>query len=186
MLLLIAGLILFLIPHLLKEMGVRQYVIDCFPSTGAYKGVFSLTVLAGLVLIVWGKSSSPFIMLWQPIFELHFISHILMIPASILLVAGNLPMSYTRKYLRNPMLLSVTFWGFSHLWSNGDMASALLFGGFSLWAGSKFIFSGLKPSSSDESASLLWDLIALLAGSALYVLISFYHGQLFGVGLNFV
>lgn len=185
-LILISGLILFLAPHLLRELRLRQAIIDSLPSEGAYKGLYSLTALAGLGLIIWGKSSSPFIMIWQPLYELRFISHVLMIPALSLVLAGNMPMSYMRKYLRNPMLLGVLFWSLSHLWSNGDLASILLFGSFALWSALKFTLLGLAAGTATKSASGFWDIIAVVGGLLLYVLISLYHGQLFGVGLNLV
>jgi len=192
---LIIGLLLFLLPHTLSELGQRDRLMASLPSIGAYKGLYTLVVLTGLALIIFGKSQSPFVMMWQPIYELRFLSMVLMIPAVILVLAGNLPPNYLRKYLRNPMLLGVTLWGIAHLWANGDLASILLFGSFTLWAGGKFIvksFSGarstatsLNSSDSAQAASLIWDGIAIAAGLAVYVLISIYHGQLFGVGLSF-
>ena len=185
-LILIIGLLLFFIPHLQRELGLRQRVMESIPSVGAYKGLYSLITLGGLVLIVWGKSVSPFTMVWQPVYELRFISHVLMLPALVLFIAGNVPDSYLRKHLRNPMLLAVVFWGLAHLWSNGDLASMLLFGGFTLWGLIKFISLGYANDTGTKKASLLWDIIALVGGLSMYVLISIYHGQLFGVGLSLV
>jgi len=183
MLLLIVGLFLFFLPHLVRELGLRPALISALPSEGAYKGLYSLLTLTGLVLIVWGKSQSTFTMIWQPIFELRYFSHVLMIPALVLVAAGNMPMSYMRRHLRNPMLLGIVFWALSHLWSNGDLASMLLFGSFALWAGFKFISLGLSANSNSKSPSFLWDILALVGGLILHTVISIYHGQLFGVGL---
>lgn len=184
MIILISGLVLFFAPHLLRELGLRQSVINALPSEGAYKGIYSVVSLTGLVLIIWGKSSSPFTMIWQPMYELRFISHMMMIPALILLAAGNMPMSFIRKFLRNPMLLGVLFWSLSHLWSNGDLASILLFGSFALWSAIKFTMLGLASDTASKPASVFWDTIALVGGLTMYALISIYHGHLFGVGLN--
>ena len=186
MIILISGLFLFFAPHLLRELGLRQTLVAALPSEGAYKGLYSLLALTGLGLIIWGKSSSPFVMIWEPIYQLRFISHVLMIPALILLAAGNIPMSYMRKTLLNPMLLGVLFWSLAHLWSNGDIASILLFGSFALWSGLKFTLLGLAGDQAVKPASIQWDIIALVGGLIMYVLISIYHGQLFGVGLNLV
>ena len=102
---------------------------------GAYMGLTSLVSLAGLGLIIWGKSISPFQMVWQPIYEWRsLLALMLMIPALICVVAGNVPLSYLRKLLRNPMLLGILLWSLSHLWANGDLASILLFGSFALWS----------------------------------------------------
>ena len=83
------------------------------------------------------------------------------------------------------MLLGVVIWGVAHLWANGDLASILLFGSFTLWAGLKF--ATLRAETTSTSApelSWLWrDLIAVVAGSILYFIIYVSHGPLFGVGL---
>lgn len=180
------GLVLFTGPHMLRELGLRDVLVNALPSIGAYKGLYSIVALAGLVLIVYGKSQSPFIMIWQPVYEWRYISHVLMIPAIILVLAGNLPMSHIRKQLRNPMLAGVVIWGVAHLWSNGDLASIVLFGTFATWAGCKFIVRGLTVPAPGGHTSVVWDGVAVVAGLVLYALISIYHGQLFGVGLSFV
>jgi uncharacterized membrane protein len=189
------GLILFFVPHLSQDLGIRQRIINALPSQAAYMGLYSLVSLSGIALIVWGKSIAEFTMVWQPIFELRMVSHVLMIPAAVLVVAGNLPMSNLRKYLRNPMLLGVTFWGLAHLWSNGDLASIILFLSFTLWAGFKFLRLGEQAKAGDQGTTqqvkniwelLKWDTISLICGLSFYVVISLFHGQLFGVGLDFV
>lgn len=185
---LILGLLLFIGLHLTREFGLRTGLVNRCGSESSYKAVYSLLALLGLGLIIWGKASAPFVMLWQPKFELRFISHVLMIPAFILLIAGNIPMSFVRQNFRNPMLAGVTFWGLAHLWSNGDLASVLLFGAMAAWASFKFVSLGLKHSTKvdQNNPHLFWDIIAVVAGLITYTLISQYHGQLFGVGLEYV
>jgi uncharacterized membrane protein len=185
---LILGLILFISLHLTRELGLRSGLVDRCGSENTYKSAYSILALLGLSLIIWGMASAPFILLWQTKFELRYISHILMIPAFILIIAGNTPMSHLRTHVRNPMLAGVTFWGIAHLWSNGDLASVLLFGAMAAWAGFKFVSLGLKHSAQENqhSPQLFWDIIAVAAGLIAYTLTSQYHGQLFGVGLEYV
>lgn len=183
--LLITGLFLFFLPHLFREFGLRQKLIDGLPSENAYKGLYSLLAILGLVLIVLGKGQSEFIMIWEPRFELRNISLMLMIPVFILVMAGNMPMSWLRKTLRNPMMLGTVLWGIAHLWSNGDLASILLFGGFTLWAGFKYVSMNLRNEPVTTAPSVVWDVAAVVAGLFLYGLIAVYHGELFGVGLSF-
>lgn len=182
---LVIGLILFFVPHLLRELGLRDRLIGSFSSLSAYMGVYTALTLAGLALIIYGKSQSEFIMVWEPRFELRSISHLLMIPVFILVVAGNTPLSNLRKVLRNPMMLGTCLWGLAHLWSNGDLASILLFGGFTLWSGIKFVSLGIHQGPNTNTPSFLWDGIAVVIGLVLYGVIAVFHGQLFGVGLNF-
>jgi uncharacterized membrane protein len=185
MLILLLGLVLFFAPHLLREMGLRQTVKNALPSEAFYMGLYSLVALAGLGLIIWGKSMAPFQMVWEPIFEKRSISLMLMIPALVLVVAGNMPMSYLRKHLRNPMLIGMLLWGLSHLWSNGDLASILLFGSFTIWSAIKIISLHTLADKKTKSPSIIWDIISLLGGLTLYILIAIYHGQLFGIGISF-
>lgn len=181
---LVLGLILFMLPHFLRELGIRQRLREALPSEAAYMGLYSLVALVGLGLIIWGKSIAPFQMVWQPVFEWRSLSLMLMIPALVCVVAGNVPLSHLRRLLRNPMLVGVLLWSLSHLWSNGDLASMLLFGSFALWSGIKII--SLRHVADVESAApaYLWDIVSLLAGLVLYVVIGLYHGQLFGVGIS--
>lgn len=181
---LVIGLILFMVPHFLRELGLRQALRDALPSEGAYMGLYSLVTLIGLGLIIWGKSIAPFQMVWQPIYELRSLSLMLMIPALICVVAGNVPLSYLRRLLRNPMLVGVLLWSISHLWSNGDLASMLLFGSFAVWSGIKIFSLRQVADVTSKSPSFVWDIIALLAGLGLYVVVGVYHGQLFGVGIS--
>ena len=185
MILLITGLLLFLGPHLLREFGLRDRLLAAAPSQGVYRACYSLLALAGIVLIAFGKGKAGFYMMWEPMFELRYISHILMLPACILLVAGNTPTSHMRKQLRNPMLLGVTLWGLAHLWANGDLASMLLFGSFTLWAGFKFVALGLEKGAVNGSAAIVWDIVSVIGGLVLYAFIGIYHGPLFGIGLSF-
>lgn len=187
MIILILGLTLFIGLHLTRELGVRPALVARLGSEGAYKGVYSLLALIGLVLIVWGKSAAPFTMLWAPKFELKFISHILMIPATIMLIAGNLPRSYIQHFLHNPMLGGIALWGIAHLWSNGDLASVLLFGAFTVWASFKFVsLSAQNKGKEVKKPYPFWDIIAIVVGLIGYILISRYHGQLFGVALGYI
>jgi uncharacterized membrane protein len=185
MLILLLGLALFFAPHLLRELGLRDAVVGHLGSTGAFRAAYSLLALAGIGLIVAGTSAAPFIMLFEPVYQYKFFSHIIMLPALVLVVAGNLPLSYIRSNVQNPMLAGITLWGLAHLWSNGDLASVLLFGSFALWGGFKF-YSLRGTPRINLAPSFFWDFVALIVGLSLYLGLSTYHGQIFGVGLNFV
>ncbi|MFT7207811.1 MAG: hypothetical protein ACI9JU_002577, partial [Pseudohongiellaceae bacterium] len=131
-----------------------------------------------------GKSLAPFQMIWQPVYEWRSLSLVLMIPALICIVAGNVPLSYLRKILRNPMLVGILLWSLSHLWSNGDLASMLLFGSFAFWASVKMRTMRTVVDVESKSPEFIWDIISLLGGLGLYAVIGLYHGELFGVGVS--
>ena len=183
--LLVIGLLLFFIPHLLRETGLRDYVLAKLPSEVAYRGAFSLATAIGICLIVLGKSQATFFTVWQPPFEWRAVSHFLMLPGVILVTTGNLPPSYLAAVTRNPMLLGVGLWGLAHLWSNGDLASILLFGCFAMWSMVKFVSMWGIERRPSFAPGIEWDAISILLGSLLYALVAVFHGHLFGVGLNF-
>ena len=181
---LVLGLTLFFAPHVLRDFGLLQPLKDALPSESAFTGLYSLVSLAGLGLIIWGKSLAPFQMIWQPVYEWRSLSLMLMIPAMICIVAGNIPLSYLRKILRNPMLVGILLWSLSHLWSNGDLASMLLCGSFAFWASVKIYTMRKVVDVESKSPEFIWDIVSLLVGLGLYAVIGLYHGELFGVGVS--
>ena len=106
----------------------------------------------------------------------------MMIPSLIFLVAGNLPTSGIKCWAGHPMLLGTALWSLAHLWSNGDLASIMLFGCFGLWSFAKFFL--LPRGARLDSIGNRWDAVALTGGLAAYVVIVALHGPLFGVGIS--
>ncbi|MCB1647957.1 MAG: NnrU family protein [Pseudomonadales bacterium] len=184
MLLLILGLSLFFGLHLLRELGLRQKLVSRM-GLALYKVTLACGMLVALVLIVYGKGEAPFVQLWVPPYNLRALTQLLMISACILLAATFLPNSHTRTLVMHPMLSAVIVWGISHLLSNGDLASVLLFGGFSLWAMIKII--SLQTRSDNTSGrprpALIWDAAAITVGMIVYSLLLVFHGPLFGFAL---
>ncbi len=192
-LLLIPGLLLFMGLHLLREFGVRERLQTRF-GTGRYRLLFSIAILISLVLIVQGKSGAPFIQLWVPPFNLRSFTHLIMLSATMLFIAGSLPHSFTRELVIHPMLLGVILWGVAHLISNGDLASVLLFGLPSLWAVVKIVSlervrqrtkmaAGQPVSPPALRPALQWDAAAVVLGVIAYTVVLVFHGQLFGLAL---
>jgi uncharacterized membrane protein len=84
------------------------------------------------------------------------------------------------------MLVAVKLWAFSHLLTNGDLASVLLFGSFLVWAVADRI--SLKRRGLGGGAVMakepgkFSDIIVILIGLGLYVLFAFkLHVLLIGV-----
>lgn len=187
LLVLALGLLLFIGLHLLRELGWRNALIARF-GLGPYKGLFSLAIGLSIILIVIGKGNASFIQVWAPPFNLRSITHLLMISSCILIVAGTLPNSYTRELIGHPLLISVIVWSVSHLLSNGDFASVLLFGTLGLWALFKIfsleLRSGIRNDEENRrKASLIWDASAIVIGMIAYILLLVFHGPLFGFAL---
>ncbi len=179
--------------HLLREFGLRDH-LQTRLGTRRYRLLFSVGILISLVLIVQGKSGAPFIQLWVPPFNLRSLTHLIMLSATMLFIAGSLPHSFTRELVIHPMLLGVILWGVAHLISNGDLASVLLFGSLPAWAIVKIVSlervrrgainAAAQPGSPPTlRPALQWDAAAIVLGVIAYTLFLVFHGQLFGLAL---
>lgn len=183
MILLVLGLALFLGAHLLtRARGVRAGLIASF-GEGPYKIAYSLVSAAGLVLIVIGWKSAPYVELWSPPGWTRHLTILLMWPVFVLLAAYRLP-GHIRAKAKHPMLAAVKLWATAHLIANGDLASVILFGSFLAWSVVARI--GLKREerlhgAPPRPASWQNDVIALVIGTAIYLLFgSFLHPLLIG------
>lgn len=191
MLLLIAGLVLFVAIHLVPtNPSMRDGLVARF-GEGPYKGIFSVLSLIGFVLIVMGfakaqnylGSKNP-ILFYPPTWTKH-VAFTLMIPAMILLVAAYVP-SRIRTAVKHPMLLAVKIWALAHLIANGDVASLLLFGGLLAWAVYDRI--SLKRRGNvgpgPQNASIINDVLVVAVGLGLYyAMLRWGHEYLIGMPL---
>ena len=134
---LILGLVLFLGPH-----SVRIFAKDWRGRTIArigalpWKGAYSVVSLLGFVLIVWGFAQARAwpMQLWSPPYGMHYLAWLLTLLAFVLLVAAYVPGNSIKAWVHHPMVLAVKLWALAHLLVNGNLAHAVLFGSFLVWA----------------------------------------------------
>lgn len=188
MLVFLIGLILFLGVHSVRIVAddwrsarIAQW------GEGAWKGLYSVASLAGLVLLVWGygQTRATPIDLWQPpVFTRHLAS-LLTLPAFILLAAAYVPGTRIRARLGHPMVLGVKLWALAHLLANGRLADLLLFGGFLLWAVADFRAARARDRREGvvrTAGPASRDAIAVLVGVGAWAAFAFVlHGWLIGV-----
>lgn len=137
MLLLIAGLILFLGTHSVRMLkpGLRE---DMIAKRGdmAYKGLYSVASLIGLVVLILGysqtRSAEQYI--WVPPAAMAHIAALLTLIAFVLLAAAYVPGNRIKAAVGHPMVLGVKVWAFAHLLANGRLGDMILFGAFLIWA----------------------------------------------------
>jgi uncharacterized membrane protein len=188
MLLLIAGLILFLGIHSLPMFADKRSALEEKFGVLGYKGLFAVVSAIGFVMIIYGygaaRAAGPAI-IYDPPFWLRHVTMLFMVPVFIFLVAAYVPCRIKRA-LKHPMLVAVKLWAFSHLLTNGDLASVLLFGSFLVWAVADRI--SLKRRGLGGGAVMakepgkFSDIIVILIGLGLYVLFAFkLHVLLIGV-----
>ena len=185
---LIAGLLVFLAAHSVRIVA-DEWRTRTIARIGAqaWKGAFSLLSIAGFLLIVWGFSlarSEP-VPLWSPPPALRHLASLLILPAFILLLAAYVPGNAIKARLHHPMVLAVKTWALAHLLANGNVADALLFGSFLLWAVLSFSAARRRDRAAGTCYApgrMLPTAATVVAGSLAWAVFAFsLHGLLFGV-----
>ncbi len=187
MLVLILGLVVFLAVHSVRIVAPAwsEGVIARY-GENAWKGVYSLVSLVGLVLIVWGYGLSRLdpVVLYSPPVWMRHVTLVLMMPVFVMLAAAYIP-GRIKSTLKHPMLAATKLWAVAHLLANGTLADVLLFGSFLAWAVADRISLKRRPQSpavADLSPPPANDVVALVIGATLYVVfLLFLHEWLFGV-----
>lgn len=197
MLLLIAGLVLFLGTHAFTmARDQRVAAIERLGANG-FKMAYTALSLIGFVLIIYGFGqyrATGWINVWHPPVWTKHLALLLMLPVFVLLAVsgptGKGRPSKIRAVTKHPMLLAVKIWATSHLLANGDLGSILMFGSFLAWAVMARISAKRRPEEAGRAAlAATWswgrsDWIALGAGLALYVVFALWlHPLLIGVAV---
>lgn len=190
MLVLILGLVLFLGMHAVTmKRDLRARLIERL-GAGGYKGLYSAVSIVGFVLLIYGyglQRAAGYTPVWEPPVWTRHLALLLNLPIFILLAVSKRP-SWLLSRVKHPMLLAVKIWATAHLLANGDLGSMLLFGGFLAWAVMARISVKRRPEEIARSAAMAdvafgrRDIIAIVAGLALYVVFAFWlHPLLIGV-----
>ncbi|MBS0246776.1 MAG: NnrU family protein [Proteobacteria bacterium] len=183
---LIVGLAIFHASHLfVRRREARAGAIARLGMTG-YRIAFSIVSIAGLAMIVWGFGqyrAHGMITVWSPPDFLRHVTVLLMLFASIFIVAAFIPSHITVR-LKHPMLAAVKTWALAHLLINGDLGSILLFGSFLAWG----VIARIAAKKAGEAGAVaappgyVNDILVVVIGLALYLGLGFYfHPYLIGV-----
>jgi len=186
--LLIVGLVLFLGVHSVRIVadGWRSQMLARL-GEGAWKGLYSVVSLVGLVLVVWGYGlarQEP-VVLWNPPVAMRHAASLVTLVAFILLAAAYVPRNALKAKLHHPMVLGVKAWALAHLISNGNLADVLLFGAFLLWAVLDFRAARQRDralGTSYPSGTLAGTGIAVVLGLVAWAAFAFWaHALLIGI-----
>ncbi len=186
MLILVAGLILFLGVHSISIID-RDWRNRMFEHMGEkkWKALYSITAIVGFAMICYGYGVArqhP-IVVYVPPFWLRYVTGILMLAVFPLFFASHLP-GKIKSTVKHPMLAAVKIWATAHLLANGMLADILLFGGFLVWAIIDRISVKHHPRGPVERKppSTKNDVIAIVGGLAAYFIFVYWlHGLLIGV-----
>jgi uncharacterized membrane protein len=185
---LVLGLILFLGTHSIRLVadGWRTAQVGRL-GLNRWKGLYSLVSALGLGLIVWGYGlarAEP-VELWAPPTWTRHVAALLTLPAFILIAAAYVPGSRIKAAIGHPMVAGVKVWAIAHLISNGNLADALLFGAFLLWAVADFRSARRRDRAAGvryRPGTAARDGMAIAAGTGVWALFAgFLHLWLIGV-----
>jgi uncharacterized membrane protein len=128
-LLLIAGVLLWAVPHLFKRLAPTRRA----EMGDKGKGLVALLLWVSLGLMIWGYRNTDVVVLWQgPAFLTH-VNNLLMVFAVYLFVASVMKTGVTRR-IRHPQLTGFKTWALAHLLVKGTLGGVILFGGLLAWA----------------------------------------------------
>lgn len=137
----------------------------------AWKGLYALVSLVGLVLLVvgYGLARQSPVVLYQPPAWTRHLTMLLMLPVFPLFIATYAP-GRIKRAVKHPTLVAVKLWAVAHLLSNGTLADVLLFGCFLAWAVADRISMKHRvqrplPGPPERPIN---DAIAVVVGLALY------------------
>lgn len=184
MILLIAGLTVFVALHLIPSVPPLRTALVASFGEKKYRAIFAAAAFASLALIIWGFSKAEFQPVYQPFAWGRSLAFGLVPIAVILFAAANMP-THIRAFVRHPMLTGLFLWAVAHLAANGDLRSILLFGtlgAYSVVAAASAIMRS-KQSSQDKAPRWTMDAAAIVCGAAVAGLLANFHGTLFGMPL---
>lgn len=189
MLILVAGLIVFLSVHSVRivaeDWRTRQIARV---GEGPWKGIYSVISIVGFAMIVWGYGLSrehP-VDLWQPPVWTRHLASLITLGSFVLLAAAYVPRTRIKAALGHPMVLGVKLWALAHLLANGRLADVLLFGAFLVWAVLDFSAAKRRDRAVGRTYAaapgIARDAIAVIIGIGAWTAFAFQlHGMLIGV-----
>ncbi|MGH6918022.1 MAG: NnrU family protein, partial [Geminicoccaceae bacterium] len=163
------------------------------------KAGFAVLALVGLVGAIVAYRYTPHVLLWPGSPAIRAVTAILML-AAVLAFAGAKGVPWFKRIVRHPMLWGIGLLGLAHLFSNGDVAGLVLFGGLALFG---FAWQPLTDRRDAEVDPARWAETArttsfwpfakwhvrtdpvtvrpLIIGAVVYVALVLLHPWLFGM-----
>lgn len=179
---LIAGVLLWSVVHLIPAAlpSLRGRLIEGV-GEGPYKGLFALSILGGVGVMVWGWRSSVPAPVYDPPAWGRVAANVLMVVAMILFAGSNLRTNL-KRLLRHPQLLGFTLWSIAHLLANGDQRSVALFAPLGVWAVLMIAFLNRRDGAWEKPAPtpISGEWKPVLAGAVVFAAFFLLHPIVIG------
>jgi uncharacterized membrane protein len=183
MIIMVAGLVLFIGVHLIPiAPGLRARLMVRLGER-PYRAFFAIIAALGLVLIIAGYHMRPEpVQIFAPFPAARAAAPVLVTIAFILFAAANMR-THIRSIVRHPMLIGLMLWSAVHLLANGDLTGTILFGSFLVYSIIAILSAIARGNMKVFIPDWKHDLIALAAGLAIAYLTIRLHPHIFGTGL---
>ena len=186
MLILLLGILFFAGPHLVSSLAPAQRDrLKALFGEGAYKGIYSIMSLIGVVLMVyayWATRDSGN-MLYVPSGTMR---HATMGFATlgIILISASYGKSHIRLWLQNPFSIGIALWAAGHLLSVGKFAADWFWLTVLAVALVDIVVSMARGKKPEFQPTWRSDIIAVAVGLVLTgLLVSLFHPYVLGVRL---
>jgi uncharacterized membrane protein len=183
MALFLAGITLFCVVHLFPAVAPASRENLVFKlGENPYKGIYSLLILGGIVMIVFGWKATTPGPVYVPPLGPGLLPAVLVLAGLVLFFASQTK-GYLKRTLRHPQMIGTILWAGSHLLTNGDTRSVILFGSLAAWAVLEIVLCNRRdgPRKALPGATVNGDVIAVIAGAVAFAVLGHFHLRLFGV-----
>ena len=181
---LIGGVALWSLVHLFPSLlPAQRATLLKRLGEGPYKGMFTLAIVAAILLIVSGwRSVEPANIYTPPLLGSPAVPALVLV-SFILFAAASAP-GNIKRLLRHPMLTGMIVWGGAHLLANGESRSVVLFGGLGAWALISIMTINRREGawvSKPATVAISKDAMTVVASIALFALVAWGHRFVFNV-----
>lgn len=126
------GVALFIGVHLIPMRPAWRAALVGRLGEQGYRASFSVIALVGLIGALIAYRYAPHIQLWPSPTPLRALTAVLMLAAVICFACAK-GVPWFKRVVRHPMLWGIGLLGIAHLFSNGEVAGLILFGGLAVF-----------------------------------------------------
>jgi len=139
---------LFIGLHLLPfAPATRGRVVAVLGGENAYKGVYAVASLVGLVGAFFAAAAVPVVVLWTPGEGLRWLALVVTLPALVLVASAYV--GGGTRLARHPMLAGIGLWALVHALANGTLGHVFLFGALAAYAPVAMLASDRRDAARD-------------------------------------
>jgi uncharacterized membrane protein len=179
-----SGMLLFAVPHMFSMLAPSMR-LNLLQKLGenAYKGLYSLISLAGIVLLAYGywQGRGSGEVFYEPSPGAKHIAMLLVL-AGFLLIFSNMRDNHIRAVVKQPFSIGIALWAVGHLLANGEKAVVLIFSMFLILALADIVLSTVRGKVSSFVPVWKNDVSSILVGLVLYLVFLFgFHPYVLGI-----